>query len=366
MIMFRNTMHFKSRMWSFISCLFIALFFVISPIAAAEKPIGLKFSAFYPENNPAGPITKEFCHRLEEASGGRIKIDIYWAGALGAAKEQLEVVRGGLGDLALYYPVYDPIRFPLTLFVELPLQASKGWIATKTASELIKTNLITDEFKKADVELLAAIVWPPSKLSSNKKITRVEDFKGLRVWSSGPVMAKTLSLLGASGITLTWADIYMGLDRGTLDAFPGSWTSSAAIKTHEVSKYGVDLGLMGGYMGTLIMNKNSWNKIPPDVQTKLRWENLGREFSERWAKILDEKEEEAKQVWVKQGRELIAFPQEEKEKLANKIVEVWQDWMQRNEAGGRGELAKKVYKTYVESMKKTGDPVSVKLPGLYE
>ena len=343
----------------------LVLISVVSVVNAADKPITLKFSAFFPEPNTAGPLVKEFCRRLEQASKGTVKVNIYWAGALGPAKEQLDIIRGGLADLALAYPVYNPASFQRSLFIELPLFASKGWIATKVVTELINRDLITDEFKTAGVQLLSAIGWPPSQLYSNKKIAQVEDFKGLRIWSSGPVMAKTCSLVGGSGITLTWADIYTGLERGTLDAFPSSWGSSVNLKLYEVTKYPVNIGFMGGYLGTLIMNKASWNKLSPDVQTA--WRAVGKEFAADYARILDDLEEKKRQVWTDHGREVIEFPAAEKEKLAQKLVVVWQEWIDRGQKeGDKGKTAKEIYKTYAEIMNKVGQPVMVKIPGLYE
>lgn len=349
----------------FIFAMVILFISVASVINAADKHINLKFSAFYPEPNTAGPLTKEFCRRLEQASKGTAKIDIYWAGALGPAKEQIDIIRGGLADLALAYPVYNPASFQRSLFIELPLFASKGWIATKVVSELINRNLITDEFEAAGVQLLSAIAWPPSQLYSNKKIAKVEDFKGLRIWSSGPVMAKTCSLIGGSGITLTWADIYTGLERGTLDAFPSSWGSSVNLKLYEVTTYPINIGFMGGYLGTLIMNKASWNKLSPDVQTA--WQAVGKEFAADYARILDDLEEKKRQVWIDHGREVIEFPTAEKERLAQKLVVVWQEWIDRGRRGDdKGKTAEEIYKTYVEVMNKVGHPVMVKIPGLYE
>ena len=66
------------------------------------------------------------------------------------------------------------------------------------------------------------------------------------------------------------------------------------------------------------------------------------------------------------GREVIEFPLAEKEKLAQKLVVIWQDWLDEREAEGKGKRAKEIYKTYVEVMKRRGEPVLVKVPGLYE
>ena len=359
--MFRREM---ARVKAGSDIIFVILVLVpfITFVEATENSIHLKFSTAFPKTTTYGPPTIDFCQRLEKASGGKVKIDIYWAGALGPAKEQLDVVRGGLADMAHNYPVWHPASFPLSLFVELPLFAPSSQSATEIISELIKRDLITNEFKQAGVEPLVTLSWPPSQLYSNKKISRVEDFKGVRIWSMGPIMAKTFALVGASGLSLTWADIYMGMERGTVDAVPCSWSSSVNLKLQEVAKHPINIGFMGGYLGTFIMNKASWNKLPPDLQAK--WKKIGTEFSNDYAKILDDLEVEKRQVWEKHGREVIEFPLAEKKKLARNLVVVWQEWMDARKKEGKGKLAQEIYKTYVDVMEKRGETVLVKIPGL--
>jgi len=360
--MLSKEMMSKGKISYVIFCLVLILIASVSLTDAADKPITLKFSAFFTKPTPSGPLTMEFCRRLEEASKGKVKIDIYWAGALGPAKEQLDVVVGGLADLALHFPVYTPARLPSILFAELPVFAENSQEGTEVILELMRRKLITDEFRKAGAKLLTSLSWPPNNIFSNRKLTKVEDFKGLRIWSSGPVMAKTYSLLGSAGILLTWADIYTGLERGTLDAFPATWSSSKALKLFEVCKYPIAMGCMGGYVGTIIMNNASWKKLPPDV--RVAWEKVGREFAADHAKAFDTNELANRNVWKQKGIQEVVFPFAEKQRFAQKLIPVWQHYIDINEKNGKP--AKAIYKTYVGVMKKLGRPVMVQIPGLYE
>lgn len=338
--------------------LVLLLILLVSSVDAAEKPIELKFSAFYSESTAAGPLTKEFCKRLEEASDGRVKINIYWAGALGPCPQQFDLVRGGVADLALHYPLYTASRFPLSLFIEMPFIAESGVSTTKVFQEMIKQNLVSDEFK--EVKLVSALGYPPLHLFSNKKISKMEDFKGLRTWSgTGPITAQTWSCLGANGVSLIWPEIYMGLERGTIDSFLTTWGSATGLKVYQVVKYPTSIGFMGGFLTTLIMNEGKWNQIPPEIQK--RWESVGTQFGLDYAKTLEDLEIRDRKVWQDKGIDVIEFPVAEKERLAEKLFPVWQDWINNN-----GEPAKKIYKTYVGVMKASGEPVLMKLPGLYQ
>jgi TRAP-type C4-dicarboxylate transport system substrate-binding protein len=349
---------FKPTVVGGVLFLALVLIFLVSSGVAAEKPINLKFSAFYSEATAAGPLTKEFCRRLEDASEGKVKINIYWAGALGPCPQQFDLVRGGVADLALHYPLFTASRFPLSLFIEMPFIADNGVSTTKVFQEMLKQGLVTNEFK--EVKLVSALGYPPLHMFSNKELTKVEDFEGIRTWSGqGPILAQTWACVGATGVSLIWPEIYMGLERGTIDCFLTTWGSATGLKTYQVVKHPTEIGFMGGFLTTLIMNKEKWDKIPPDIQKK--WNKAGEQFALDYAQILEDYELRDRKIWVEKGVTVDEFPASEKNRLAKKLLPVWQKWIDKN-----GEPAKKIYQTYLDVMKKEGEQVFMQLPGLYK
>jgi len=355
--MFKKVTMSKWKMQYGVLCVILVLLFSISSVYAAEKPISLKFSAFFSEATAAGPLTKEFCKRLEEASGGKVKITIYWAGALGPTPKQFDLIRGGVADLALHYPLFTASRFPLSLFIEMPFIANSGVLTTKVFQELIKRGLVADEFK--EVKLVSALGYPPLHMFTNKKLTKVKDFQGIRTWSGqGPILAQTWSQVGATGVSLIWPEIYMGLERGTIDCFLTTWGSATGLKTYQVVKHPTDIGFMGGFLTTLIMNKEKWDKIPPDIQKK--WNKVGKQFALDYAQILEDYELRDRKIWEDKGVVVDTFPAAAKKRLAKKLLPVWQTWIDRH-----GEPAKQIYKAYIDVMKDQGAPILMQLPGLY-
>jgi len=184
------------------------------------------------------------------------------------------------------------------------------------------------------------------------------------MWGFGPVWAKTWSNLGASMVSMGWQDINLGLERGTLDGVPSHWSGSAGAKWYEVADYPIQISLMGGYSSGVLMNRNAWNRLPPDVQAAWTKLSESNEIGMMWAKAVDDKEKDGRQAWKNAGKEIFEMPLAEKERIADRLVAVWKGWIDRNEADGKP--AKEIYRTYVELMKKLGQPVLIKLPGLYQ
>jgi TRAP-type C4-dicarboxylate transport system substrate-binding protein len=294
---------------------------------------------------------------MNAAAGGKATVELYHSEALGKSREQLDVVREGLADMsfqvsALFYPA----KYPLSMFVELPFFSKDIETSTKVIEELVRQKLITSEF--TEVRLLAAYNTPPAQIFSNKPLAKLEDFKGLRVVGQGPVWTSTWSLLGAQGIAMGWPDIYLGLERRTIDAAPGNWAASKGWKWAEVAKHPVEIGIMGGFFNAAVVNHESWKKLPPQVQSA--WTKILAGTPARIAKVANENEEVGRKFAREQSREIFTFPAAERERVAAKLVPIWQDWVDRNEKARKP--AREIYRTYLEVMKKVGEPVVVKLP----
>jgi TRAP-type C4-dicarboxylate transport system substrate-binding protein len=334
------------------------------PLAAsaqqAKEPLRMKFSSFTTPAHFMTPLMQDYARELTNASGGSVAVEYYGAEALGKAVETWDIVREGLADIGLFCAIYTPARFPLSLFVELPFFSPNAQTSNHVVQALLARKLINDEYK--EVKLLTFYTTAPSQIFANKKLSRLEDFKGMRLTGIGPVWTRTWSLLGGQAVAMGWPDIYLSLQRGTIDAGTTSWAASKGWKWQEVAKYPTDIGIMGGFFCGKLMNNRSWNKLAPDVQS--RWNEISAKYSMRFTKAYDEGDEDAKQAWRAAGREIVVFPVAEKQKLAEKLLPIWQEWVDRNE--GAGKPAREIYRTYVASMKKQGQPVLMKLPGLYQ
>ena len=105
------------------------------------------------------------------------------------------------------------------------------------------------------------------RLISKRPIRTVSDFKGLKVRTFGAVNPKMFKALGAVPVSMTHADAYDGLQRGTLDAVYLTWTGFYVLKLFEVAKYisDVNFGAIGGYLN--YVNLDLWNSWPQNLKT---------------------------------------------------------------------------------------------------
>jgi len=328
--------------------------------SAQAQPIQIKASTYTPPAHYLTAFWTGVVKEMNAAAKGKAVVELYHSEALGKSTEQWDIVREGLADMSVTVSaIFYPARFPLSMFVELPFFSQNIDTSTKVIEELVKRRLIVREFE--EVRLVAAYNTPPAQLFSNRLLNKVDDFKGLRVVGQGPVWTKTWSLLGAQGVAMGWPDIYLALDRKTVDAAPGNWAASKGWKWAEVTRHPIEIGIMGGFFNAAVFNHKSWNKLPPDVQAA--WTKILQGAPMRIAKVANDNEETGRKYARELGRQIQTFPRAEREKVAAKLLPIWQEWLSRNEAAKKP--AKEMYRTYVEVMKSVGEPVVMKLPGLH-
>jgi TRAP-type transport system periplasmic protein len=324
----------------------------------AADPIRMKFASYLGPSHPVAPVIQTFLKELMAASKGTVIIDYHGAEALGKAPENFDLVLEGLADMATVSCSYTPARFPLSSFVELPFFSTNARVAHKVAQALLDKKLITKEFEQ--VKLVCPIIAAPAQLFSNKPINKAEDFKGLRSFCAGPLWNKVMGGLGAQCVTMGMPDVYLALERGTLDVGSSSWAGARGWRWVEVVKFPTDIGLMGGFFNGIIMNKNSWSRLSPEVQTA--WNKIFEKYGPILSGIFDDADEASKKVWTDAGKKINKFPEAEKEKLANLVMPVWQGWIDTMEKAGKP--GKEIYKTYLKVMKDNGQTVVIKIPGL--
>jgi TRAP-type mannitol/chloroaromatic compound transport system substrate-binding protein len=105
-----------------------------------------------------------------------------------------------------------------------------------------------------------------TELSLKKPVRTMEDFKGLKLRSSG-ILQKYLTSIGAAATMIPGGDIYAGLASGMLDgAHWGAVQGSSSMKFYEVSKYHLRPALNVAATDIWVINKKAFDRLPEDLQ----------------------------------------------------------------------------------------------------
>ncbi len=290
-----------------------------------------------------------FCECVNESSGGRLQIEPYGAGVLFPVPSSLDAVRDGMVQMGMVWSGYWAGVNPVfALAGSRPGDPIKTFSENFYRAEKLK-DVVAKSYEKVGVKSLGAFDFaPPEILCSVKPINKMDDFKGKNIRSGG-LGASFYAALGASAVTLTGAEIYQGLQLGTIDgAEYNDWLVNKEMGFHEVTKYVIEPVLHTGATDDkeLIVNPAAWDSLPKDLQSiVLSCRDKARYLSAVAYEIDGEK---AKQDWLKAGVEIIQLPDadvlEARKRAAKLIVDF----------GKKSPEAEEYVKVYAETLKELG------------
>jgi TRAP-type mannitol/chloroaromatic compound transport system substrate-binding protein len=213
-------------------------------------------------------IASHFCDSVRLASAGRLDIKPFSADELVPAMQCFDAVSKGSAQAGHDWPGYwKGKNEAFVAFASVPFgldaEGYNIWLYEKGGLEMMQElygrfNLFALPGGQCGQEM---------GLFSNKKATKMEDFKGMRVRTPGWYM-DILNNLGASVSPLPGGEIYLALERGVIDA---AEFSSPAINYpmgfDEITKYAIQPGVhQPGIQCALFFNKDAYDKLGDDLK----------------------------------------------------------------------------------------------------
>ena len=233
--------------------------------SAPEYTLQLGCAYTLNEDTPRAISTKMIKEKLEARSNGKIKVELYPDSQLGGDREMLESCQAG--NIAMVSQTTAPqVAFiPNLAIFDLPHLFDDLDNAYKVLSGPIKEE-IAKEYEKAGFKLLLMAPIDFRVMSSNKPIKTMADFKGIKIRTmENKYHIDYWKALGANPTPLNFAELYIALQQGIVDAQENPHDILLANKFYEVQKYIVKTNHIA-FISTVIMNKQLYDSMPADYQ----------------------------------------------------------------------------------------------------
>ena len=146
--------------------------------------------------------------------------------------------------------------------------------------------------------------------NSKRPIKTVEDFKGLKMRSFGPMGATTLRALGAMAVVTASEETYTALQQGVIDGATTPAGVFLARKYYDVQKYTTNAGMLNATFGFIIVNSAWWKGLPADVRTGLS-DVVQKVIKEQRQEIVADDEKVFEQIKAKGCQLLVLTPAEQ-------------------------------------------------------
>lgn len=245
--------------------------------------------------------------KVEQESGGRIKIQRFDAMALGGKPPELfDQAKDGVVDVIWTVLGYTPGRFPKSEVFELPFSVGSAEAGSKAFQEYVQKNAM-DEFK--DVKLITVHVHGPGLIHSKDPVTKLEDLKGMKVRGGSRVINIMLEQLGATPIGMPVPAVGEALSKGVISATTIPWEVVPAVKVQQIVKNHTGFtGDKGLYTQTfaVAMNKAAYDKLPADLK-KVIDDNSGMAAAALFGRAMDEGDKAGLALAQKGGNNVITL-----------------------------------------------------------
>lgn len=320
----------KRKLWM-LSGTFLVVVMLTSLVAGCAKPapapvIELKFANFFPPVARMSTLGEDFIKDIDQNTNGRVKITYFPGGSLLSPTAMFDGVAEGVADLGYCHVGYYRDLFPVTEVLTLPMNFATGWVDVHVSNDFY------DKYQPAEWDKVKVLLFagngPKILHMRDKPVRKMEDLKGMKIRAPG-LAGETITALGGTPVPTPMPEAYDAVSKGVIDGLHLPFEPLKSWRMSEVTKYTTNCWQIGEMdVFWLIMNKNSWNNLPPDIQ-----------------KIFTDTSEEYKEIYATAWNDLDFEGLDAAKQAGNEIIELSPD-----EAARWVEAVKPVTENYVKTM----------------
>ncbi|MGZ5038331.1 MAG: sialic acid TRAP transporter substrate-binding protein SiaP [Usitatibacter sp.] len=260
------------------------LAFALSTGALAQTK--LKWAHVYETSEPYHTAAVWAAGEIKKRTDGRYDIEVFPASTLG---KETDINQGlTLGTVDIIYTgqlfagrTYGPLAIGGAPYMFRDFDHWKRYAASPLFQQL------ADGYQKAGGNKVITLTYYGERhVTSNKPINRPEDMKGLKIRvPDAPLYTMFPRAVGANPTPIAFAEVYLALQNGTVDAQENPLPTIDAKKFYEVQKYIVLTGHITDALLTIVAG-GTWNKL--SEADKKVFETVLKEASARCtAEIVD-------------------------------------------------------------------------------
>jgi TRAP-type C4-dicarboxylate transport system substrate-binding protein len=211
--------------------------------------------------------------RRIKAAGLNIKINWKeaYAGSLLKPTMVLEGTRDGITDIGFEPTIFHPDKLPLEQVSFITPFTTSNVVQVGTAIEQLHQTLpaYRAQYDKYNVVRLAGSSYDSYELFSTAPVKSFDDLKGKKIATAGAAL-QWLRGTPAAPVQSNMMLYYNSAKTGVIDGFIIFPSAVKGMKYPEAAPNLTIVGFGAQYAAALLVNKNAWAKLPPQLQKIMR------------------------------------------------------------------------------------------------
>ncbi len=301
---------------------------ILRGTAHAAPPTFTGVTYLTPAYENSFPIIMGFVNELKKHKD-LFTTDFFDSGTLVKADEQTAALRAGTIQFMFHTTSYITRTFPILGITGLPSLCDQLYLhGERINMETPLWKLVNDALAKDDTFMLTAgggIEEPEYIWSGANKVASLADLKGKRVRIVSFEAEEVLKKYGVAGARIPSSELYLAVQRGTVEATVANISTVVGRKLYEQVKNCFRIPTTG--FAIAVFTKKSWWDKQPDKVKAAMWD-AGKWFDKNYAPVLN-KQFYPERYWPKVEKAGVkSFKPTEKElkDLEEKSQSVWNWW----------------------------------------
>ena len=232
---------------------------------ANAQPVKLKFAFEFSDRTPFFiQVVKSMADAMNASN--EVNIELYSGGVLGKGPQrQAQMLLDGTADLSFVLTQAIP-SFSDNAAMELP-----GLYSSLSEVSLVYTRLVAAGALRGfdDFYPIGLFASEPKSIHARRPIASLDDLKGLKIRSSGPLEAAAFAKLGIEPVIMPVPAVAEAISAGRIDG--------AAVPISVLPELGIGRVTSHHYMLpasadtiAILMSRKTFDRLPPNAQAVIR------------------------------------------------------------------------------------------------
>jgi tripartite ATP-independent transporter DctP family solute receptor len=286
----------------------------------AQAQTVLKWAHVYETSEPFHTESVWAAEEIGKRTEGRYKIDVFPASQLGKEADLNQGLKLGTVDIIISGSSFAAREYaPIGVTYFPYIFRDPAHLITYTKSDVFKR--LAQGYEEASGNHITAVTYYGTRhTTSNRPIAKCADMQGLKMRVPDvPAYLAMPRACGANTTPIAFAEVYLALQNGTVEAQENPLTTIEAKKFYEVQKHIVLTGHIVDHLNTLI-SKTLWSQLS-DADKQIFTEVM-QQAAERATKIIEEREQKLVGTFKEKGIDVAEVDKSDFEKTVNETVKL--------------------------------------------
>jgi len=228
---------------------------------AAEAQTKLKWAHVYETSEPYHTQALWAAEEIKKRTNGRYQIDVFPASTLGKETDINQALSLGTVDI-----IYTGMAFAGRTFPPMSIAAGPFIFRDYNHWQAFREGPVFREVAKgyedkSGHKIVGYTYYGQRHLTANKMVTKPDDMKGMKLRvPDAPIFVMFPRAVGANPTPIAFAEVYLALQNGTVDAQENPLPTIEAKKFYEVQKYIILTGHITESLVTIVAG-STWGKL---------------------------------------------------------------------------------------------------------